>query len=109
MTLVLALAASAALPAAAGAATGKTSVYHLLKANGSQRVTFSADPNTCLRFITCGNSGTVTYKFGGAPSGRLVLEQDGRGHITGAAAFKSRGTTVSDVTTGAVCSDTVRH
>jgi hypothetical protein len=109
ITLALALAGVAAIPAAAGAATQKGSVYRVLEASGNQRVSFRADPATCARFLTCGHRGTVTYKFSGKARGKLVLVQDGRGHVKGTASFRSHGTTVSDVTAGDVCSDRVSH
>jgi hypothetical protein len=105
--LAIALAASVVLPATALAST-KTS-YKLVKAHGSQRVTFTADGDTCASYGTCGFGGTVTYKFNGKPRGRLVMEQNGRGHIKGAAKFKSKGTTTSSITSGGICQDTVRH
>jgi hypothetical protein len=106
--LAIALAAAAVLPATAGAASQTTS-YKLIKASGSQRVEYTANGDSCARFGTCGFGGTVTYKFSGKPSGRLVMKQGGNGHITGAASFTSKGTTVSDVTSGGACHDTVRH
>ena len=106
--LMIALAAVAAVPATAGAAS-QTTTYKLVKATGSERVVFTANGDTCARFGTCGFGGTVTYKFSGTPSGRLVTKQSGNGHITGAAAFKSHGTTVSNITSGGACKDTVRH
>jgi hypothetical protein len=105
----MAIAATGALPAAADAATPKTAVYRVLQASGTQKVTFRADSSTCARFGTCGNRGTLTYRFGGTARGSLEMKSDRRGHITGAADFTSRGTTTSDVTAGAVCSDTVSH
>jgi hypothetical protein len=105
--LAIALAAAAALPATALASTQTR--YTVAKAAGTEKVEFTADGDTCAQFLTCGYGGTVTYKFGGAPSGRLLVKQGGNGHVTGAAAFKSRGTTVSDVTSGPVCNDTVQH
>jgi hypothetical protein len=105
-TLAVTLAATAAAPAVADATTTS---YKLIEASGTHRVTFTADKATCARFLTCGYRGTITYKFGGTPSGRLVLEQGSNGHVTGAADFTSRGTTVADVTAGAACDDTVRH
>jgi hypothetical protein len=105
--LAIALAATAAaLPATAAA--GTTS-YKVVKAKGIEKVEFTADGDTCARYLTCGYGGTVTYKLGGTPKGRLVTKQKANGHITGAAAFRSRGTTVAKVTSGAVCTDTVRH
>jgi hypothetical protein len=107
ITLGIALAAAAVAPAAASATT--TTTYRVTKATGSEVVAFSADPGTCARFVTCGYHGTVTYRFGGTPSGRLVLNRGARGHVTGAADFSARGTTVADVTAGDACTDTVRH
>jgi hypothetical protein len=106
-TILIAVAASAALPAAAAAGTGP--MYHVVHASGTQKVSFSADPNTCGLQLTCGNQGTITYKFGGTPSGRLVLPRDRRGRVNGVADFKSRGTTVAHVTQGVQCSDSVTH
>jgi hypothetical protein len=106
ITLAIALAAVAMAPAAASATTTS---YRVTKATGSEIVAFTADPGTCARFVTCGYHGTVTYTFGGTPSGRLVLDQGASGHVTGAADFSARGTTVADVTTGDACTDTVRH
>jgi hypothetical protein len=105
--LAIALTAAAALPATAGAASQTT--YKVIKASGSQRVEYTANGDTCARFGTCGFGGTVTYKFSGKPSGRLVMKQGANGHITGAGTFASKGTTVSDVTSGGACHDTVRH
>jgi hypothetical protein len=105
-TLAIALAAACALPAAAAA---KTTTYRVTKATGNEVVTFSADPATCARFVTCGYGGTITYTFGGTPRGTLVLVEDARGHVKGAADFRSRGTTVADITAGVACKDTVRH
>jgi hypothetical protein len=105
--LAIALAALAALPGTAFAATATS--YKVVKATGTEKVTFTASSDTCVGFLTCGYSGTVTYKFGGKPSGGLVMEQGANGHISGAAAFRSRGTTVSKVSTGIVCDDVVRH
>jgi hypothetical protein len=105
-TFALALAATAVAP---GLASAKTTTYTIVKAAGTQRVSFTADATTCARFLTCGYRGTVTYRFGGTPRGRLVLEEGSRGHVTGAADFSSRGTTVANVTAGAICDDTVRH
>jgi hypothetical protein len=109
LTLAVAIAATAAIPAAAAAGTPKTSVFRVLQASGTQKVTFRADSSTCARFATCGSRGTVTYKFGGTARGRLEMTRDSRGHVTGAAEFTSHGTTTADVTAGAVCSDTVSH
>jgi hypothetical protein len=109
LTVAMAIAATGALPAAADAATPQTSVYRVLQAAGTQKVTFRADSSTCTRFATCGDRGTVTYKFGGTSRGRLEMKHDRRGHVTGVAEFTSHGTTTSDVTAGAVCSDVVRH
>lgn len=106
--LAIALTAAAALPATAGAAA-QTTTYKVVKATGSQRVEFTANGDSCARFGTCGFGGTVTYKFSGTPRGRLVLKQGSKGHVTGAASFVSRGTTVSDITSGGACHDTVRH
>jgi hypothetical protein len=104
--LAIALAATTALPASALASTQS---YKVVKAAGTEKVEFAADAKTCARFLTCGYAGTVTYTFGGTPSGKLVLRKDARGRVKGAAAFTSRGKTVSDLTSGAVCTDTVRH
>lgn len=109
LILTIGLAAAAALPATAAAATPGKTVYDVVKASGTERVTFSADTATCAQFVTCGFGGSVNYTFGGTPSGRLVLNQSRSGRISGSAAFGSHGTTVSDVTSGAVCQDTVRH
>ena len=106
-TILVGVAASAALPAAAAAKTGP--MYHVTHASGTEKVSFTADPSTCGLELTCGNEGTVTYRFGGTPSGRLEVPRDRRGRVVGVADFKSRGTTVARVTEGAVCSDTVRH
>jgi hypothetical protein len=109
LTVAMAITASGALPAAAGAVTPQTSVFRVLQATGTQKVTFSADSSSCARFVTCGDRGTVTYKFGGTSRGRLEMKRDRRGHVTGAAEFTSQGTTKSEVTAGAICSDTVSH
>jgi hypothetical protein len=103
---VLGLAAAALLPAGASAAT---SSYRVVKASGTMKITFTADPNTCTRNLTCGYSGTVTYKFGGTPHGKLKMKQGRNGHIHGAADFTSHGRTVSNVETGAACTDTIGH
>jgi hypothetical protein len=108
-TLAIALAASAAIPASAGAATRQKSVYSVVKASGSEKVSFTSDTSTCARFMTCGYRGTVRYKFGGKPHGTLVMRRDRRGHITGAASFRTTGTTTSAITAGGDCQDTVRH
>ena len=97
--LAIALAAAAVLPATAGAAS-QTTTYKVVKATGSQRVEYTANGDSCSRFGTCGFGGTITYKFTGTPKGHLVMKQSGNGHITGAANFTSKGTTVSDVTSG---------
>jgi hypothetical protein len=106
--LTIALAATAALPATAAAAT-QTTTYRVVAAKGSQVVDFTANGDTCASFGTCGFGGKVTYKFSGTPSGRLVMKQNGRGHIAGAASFRTHGTTVSNITSGGACQDTVRH
>jgi hypothetical protein len=95
------------LPAAAAARTG--TLYHVVHASGTQKVSFTADPNTCGLQLTCGNEGTITYKFGGTPSGRLEAARDRRGRVNGVADFKSLGTTVARITQGAPCTDTVSH
>jgi hypothetical protein len=105
----MAVAATGAIPMAADAATPQTSVFRVVKARGTQTVTFRADTTTCARFGTCGDRGTVTYKFGGKARGRLEMKSDRHGHVTGAADFTSNGTTKSDVTAGSVCSDVVTH
>jgi hypothetical protein len=106
-TILIGIAASAALPAAAVARTGP--MYHVMQASGTEKISFTADPNTCGLQLTCGNAGTVTYKFGGTPSGRLEVARDRRGRVNGVADFKSRGTTVARITQGTPCSDTVTH
>jgi hypothetical protein len=106
-TLLIALAASATLPVAANARTG--TMYHVVHASGTQTVSFSADPRTCARMLTCGYAGTVTYRFGGTPSGRLVITRDRRGRLNGLADFNSRGTTAARITRGTACNDTVSH
>jgi hypothetical protein len=105
-TLAIALAATAALPAAADAQ--KTS-YRVTDASGSYRVTFRADTANCARYLTCGYAGTLTYKLSGAPHGSLVLKEDRRGHVTGSADFRASGTTTANITAGTVCNDKVRH
>jgi len=106
--LAIALAAAAVLPATAAAAS-QTTTYKVVKATGSQRVEYTANGDSCSRFGTCGFGGTITYKFTGTPKGHLVMKQASNGHITGAANFTSKGTTVSDVTSGGACHDIVRH
>jgi hypothetical protein len=106
MTLAVAAATAAALPAAADAAKAS---YRVTGASGTQKVTFRADSSTCLRFDTCGYRGTITYKFGGSPRGSLVLRSDRRGRLSGAADFTSSGTTSSKVTAGIDCRDRIRH
>ena len=95
------------VPAAAAARTGV--LYHVVGASGTQKVKFDADPATCGLQLTCGNEGTITYKFGGTPSGRLEATRDRRGRVRGVADFKSRGTTVAQVSEGTRCSATVTH
>ena len=107
-TLPIAILAAATLPAGASAAT-QTSTYTVVKASGTQTVEFTANGDTCARFGTCGFGGTVTYKFSGKPKGKLVMKQNGRGHISGVGKFKTRGTTVSNITSGGGCTDTIRH
>jgi hypothetical protein len=107
--LAIALAATAAVPACSSAATRQKSVYSVLNASGSEKVTFASDTSTCARFKTCGFGGTVSYKFGGKPRGKLVVRRNRRGHIAGAASFATAGTTTSAVTAGGNCQDTVRH
>src|SRR5690349_2433145 len=97
----------AALPATESAKTGV--MYHVVHASGTQQVSFTADPKTCAQEFTCGDQGTLTYKFGGTPSGRLEVTRDRRGRVNGVADFKSRGTTVAQVVQGTQCSDTVSH
>jgi hypothetical protein len=108
-TLAIGLAASAALPATAGAAGHTGTMYRVVAASGIERVTFAADRSNCAARLTCNDQGTVTYKFGGTPRGRLVSSRDRRGHVSGAADFRSHGITVSRVSEGATCTDTVRH
>jgi hypothetical protein len=108
-TLAIALAACAAVPAIAGGAVRERSVYSAVKASGSEKVTFTADPGTCTRFSTCGQQGNVAYKFGGGPHGKLALEVDSRGRIAGTGSFSTTGTTVSHVTAPTACTATVRH
>ena len=108
-TLAIALAACAAVPAVAGAAVRERSVYSVTKASGNEKVTFTADTNTCARFSTCGNAGKVAYKFGGTPRGKLALEVDGRGRIAGMGSFRTTATTVANVTAPTACTDSVRH
>src|SRR3954451_18464208 len=105
---MIALAAAAVLPATASAAT-QTTTYKIVKATGTERVDFTANGDTCALFGTCGFGGTVTYRFSGTPKGRLVMKQGSNGHIAGAAAFTTKGSTVSDVTSGGACHDVRRH
>jgi hypothetical protein len=84
-------------------------MYHVVHASGTQKVSFAGDPSTCTQQLTCGNRGTVTYKFGGTPSGRLEVTRDRRGRVNGLADYSSRGTTVAQITQGTQCSDTIKH
>ena len=94
-TLVLVLAGAAALPATAGAA--ERTRYSIEKASGVERLSFEADPATCAQFGVCGESGTVTYRFGGDPGrGGMVLTRRGR-RQQGSASFRSSGTTSASV------------
>jgi hypothetical protein len=106
MTLAIAAATAATLPAAADAATAK---YRVIGASGTQKVTFRADSSTCLRFETCGFRGSVTYKFGGTPHGKLVVTSDKRGRLSGAANFNASGTATAKVSGAVGCTDRVRH
>lgn len=101
--------AALALPAAAGAATERGSVYSVVKASGSERLTFSEDLASCTRFHTCHNAGSVSYRFGGTPSGRLVMQDRRGGTVSGLASFKARGTTSAKLAGDKPCSDTVRR
>jgi hypothetical protein len=107
-TLVIALAVFAAVPAVAAA---KTTRYSIVKANGFERVTFTADSATCASFGTCGDSGRVNYRFGGKPGrGSLVLRTNRRGRGTGTASFRTAGTTTATVNSeSGTCTDTVRR
>ena len=108
-TLALTAAALAAAPGAALAAD--RDVYSVVKASGTERLTFTADPRTCAEFATCGERGTVVYRFGGKPRGRLVLTTSRRGRVEGGASFRSAGRTEARVTAadGTTCTDSVRH
>ena len=113
MRSLRALAATAAALAAtpATALGADRDVYSVVRASGVERLTFTADPNTCDEFGTCGARGSVVYRFGGQPRGRLVLTTSRRGRVEGAASFRSAGTTRANVTApdGTECTDVVRH
>ena len=107
-TVALVILAAAAVPATASAA--KRTAYSIEKASGVEKLTFEADPSTCAGFGVCGESGTVTYRFGGDPGpGRLVLNRDGR-RQRGSASFRSSGTTSSSVSgPNGSCRDNVKR
>jgi hypothetical protein len=108
-TLAVALVAAGAVPATAAAETTR---YSVTEASGTVRVTFEADPLSCAQFGRCGDSGTVTYRFGGEPGkGGLALRENRRGRISGKARFRSSGRARAKVESidGSTCRDTVRH
>ncbi len=84
-------------------------MYHVVRASGTEKVSFTADPNTCGLMLTCGYAGTVTYRFGGTPRGRLAVTRDRHHHVSGVANFNSRGKTTTRITRGAVCNDSISH
>jgi hypothetical protein len=105
----LALVAAAAVPASASAATSR---YTIVKASGSERLSYTADAQTCATHGTCGDSGRVTYRFRGTPHrGRMTLATRRSGRTAGVGVFRTTGTTVADVSygDGGECSQTVRH
>lgn len=107
----VALSALLALPAAASAKTG--SVFDMSRASGFLRVDFKGDAAaSCADFGVCGYSGTVTYRIGGKPHGKLVLAPSRSGRITGDAKYRTSATTESRVTPppgGQACTATVAH
>jgi hypothetical protein len=105
---LIVLAAAAALPASASAERTR---YSIVKANGSEELSFESDSATCANFGTCGDSGTVTYRFGGEPGkGSLVLDRNRRGRIKAHASFRSKGTTKASVTSSTgTCTDAVKR
>lgn len=93
-TLAVALVTAAAVPATAAA---ERTAYSIERASGFQQLSFEGDPATCAQYAVCGERGTVTHRFGGAPGrGKLVLDRRGR-RQTGSARFRSRGTTTATV------------
>jgi hypothetical protein len=108
---VLGAAAMLLIPAAADAKTG--SIYDVTFAKGFERVTFSGDQDSsCAQFAVCGYQGTVTYRIGGTPKGKIFLTKSRSGKVKASARYTTTGSTETSVTPPApdtTCTDTVAH
>jgi hypothetical protein len=110
----IAIAATAIVPASAGAAAKRGSIFDLTRAAGYERVTFTGDAQAgCAQFDVCGLSGSVTYRLGGTPRGALFLARSrSSGRVRGGASYRIAGTTRSTVTAPSprpVCDDAIDH
>jgi hypothetical protein len=108
---VLLAAAMLIVPAAAQAKTG--SIYDVTFAKGFERLTFLGDADTnCAQFGVCGYDGTVTYRIGDKPKGKVFLTKGKSGKVRGSARYATAGRTEATVTPpapGTECQDSVGH
>jgi hypothetical protein len=108
---LMAVAATALVPAAASAKTG--SIYDITSAKGFERVTFDGTQNGgCDLYNTCGYAGTVKYSFGGTPHGKVMLTRAKNGRVAATGRYRTAGVThvhVNPPDGGAACTDTVSH
>lgn len=111
--LAAAAAAAIALVPAADAQARRGSIYDMTQATGFEKITFSGDMDAnCLQFNVCGYSGTVTYRIGGKPKGKLALTKSRSGKVNAAGTYRTNGVTTTNVTApagGQDCAETKAH